>query len=144
MHNWLVGLVLEVGVPAGAELLARPAVHHVEFFLSWSDLDTSLDTVGGEWTSAVDVPLVEDLLLNLGVTTSKVVEGLHMGFGSVGCECEIVVLEIESTTRNDDLLAGLDSPGHLLLRVERLSWDNLDANSAVTLQNDLLNFVAGE
>jgi hypothetical protein len=74
VHNGLVGLVLEVRVPARAELLAWPAVHHLEFFLSGSDLDTSLDTVGSERTSAVDIPLLEDLFLDLGVTTDEVIE----------------------------------------------------------------------
>ena len=102
VHDWLVRLVLEVAVPARSELWTWPLVHDGELFLCRSDLDTGFDTVGGEWTCAVDVPLVEDFLLNLGVTTSKVVEGLHMGFGSVGCECEIVVLEIETDSGKID------------------------------------------
>lgn len=88
VHHRLVGLVLEVAVPAGAELLARPAIHHVEFSLGGPDLDTSFNAVSGKWTSAVDVPLLEDLLLDLGIATHKVVERLDMGLGAVSGESE--------------------------------------------------------
>jgi hypothetical protein len=92
VHNRLVRLVLEVRVPTGAELLARPAVHHVELLLGRPDLNTSLDTVGGQWTSTVDVPLLEDLLLDLGVAAYKVVERLDVRLCAVGGERQAVVL----------------------------------------------------
>lgn len=99
VHDGLVGLVFEVRVPARAELLAWPAVHHVEFFLSRSDLDTSLDTVGGEWASAVDIPLLEDLLLDLGVATDEVVERFDVRLSAVGGEGQVMILEVETNTR---------------------------------------------
>lgn len=88
MHDWLVWLVLEVAVPAGAELFAWPAVHHLQLFLGRSNLDTSFDTVGCEWACAVDVPLLEDLLLYLGVASHEVVERFDMRLCAVRGECE--------------------------------------------------------
>ena len=73
-HLRLVGRILEVAVPAGAELWARPAVHLVELLLGWSNsmnkisnehvmgttprsiiLNASLDSVGCKGTGAVDL-----------------------------------------------------------------------------------------
>jgi len=107
VHDRLVGLVLEVGVPAGAELGAWPAVHLLELVLSRADLDTSLNAVGGERTSAVDLPLLEDLLLNLGVATDEVVKGLDVGLRAVGGEGQVVILEVETNTGKVD--EGLDA-----------------------------------
>lgn len=49
MHDWLVGLVLEVAVPSRPEPAARswPVIHLPKFFLGRPDLDTGLNTVGG-------------------------------------------------------------------------------------------------
>lgn len=77
VHDWLVGLVFEVAVPARAELLAGPAVHHLELFFGWTDLDSSLDPVCRQWTCSVDIPLLEYRFLHLGITTHKVVKGLN-------------------------------------------------------------------
>jgi hypothetical protein len=86
VHDRLVGLVLEVRVPARAELLTRPTVHHLEFFLGGSDLDTRFDTIGGEWASTVDIPLLEYLFLDLGITTDEVVKRLNVRLSAVGGE----------------------------------------------------------
>jgi hypothetical protein len=88
MHDGLIRFVLEVAVPARAELRAWPAVHHLQLLLGRTDLDTSFDTVGGERTSAIDVPLVEDPFLRRWVAASKVVETLDMGLRAVGRERE--------------------------------------------------------
>ena len=119
VHNWLVGFVLEVRVPARAELLAGPTVHHLEFFLSRADLHTSFNAIGCEWASAVDVPLLEDLLLHLGITTNKVDKRLYMWLRAVCGERQamdmsdtldfsspdadlLVILEVETNTRKVD------------------------------------------
>ena len=86
VHDWLVRLVLEVAVPARSELWTWPLVHDGELFLCRSDLDTGFDTVGGEWTCAVDVPLVEDLFLDRGVATKEIVERLGIWLRSVDTE----------------------------------------------------------
>lgn len=91
MHYGLVRLVLEVAVPSGPEFFARPAVHHVKFFLGWSNLDTGLDTICRQWTSSIDIPLVEDLFLDLGIPSDKVIEGLDMWFGAEHGKGEIVI-----------------------------------------------------
>jgi hypothetical protein len=88
MHNWLVGLVLEVAVPTRAELWAGPLVHHVELLFSRADLDTSFNTIGGKWASAIDIPLVEYTFLSRRVTTSEVVERLDVGLRTIGGERE--------------------------------------------------------
>lgn len=107
VHDRLVGLVLEVRVPSRAELRAWPAIHLLEFVLSWTDLDTCIDTIGRKWTGTVDVPLIEDLVLGLLVTTHEVIEALNVRFGSVGGEGQVVVLEVETDTRKID--QGLDT-----------------------------------
>lgn len=92
VHNGLVGLVLEVAVPSRAELLAGPAIHSLELFFSGSDLDASFDAICSQWTSAVDVPLVEDLLLHLRISTDKVIERLNMGLRTEDTEGKVMVL----------------------------------------------------
>jgi hypothetical protein len=91
MHHWLVRLVLEVAVPAGAELWTRPLVHHLEFIFSRADLDTSINAIGRKRASTVDVPLLEDAFLSGGVATRKVVERFDMRLRAVGSESEAAV-----------------------------------------------------
>lgn len=92
MHNRLVGFVFEVAVPAGAEFLARPAIHLLELLFCGSDLDASFDAVGSQWACAVDVPLVEDLLLDLRVASYEVVERLNIGLGAEYGEGKVMIL----------------------------------------------------
>lgn len=68
VHYGLVGLVLEVAVPAGAELMAGPLVHLLKFFLSWADLDTGFNAVRRKRAPSCCVPFVKDLLLDFWVT----------------------------------------------------------------------------
>ena len=72
VHHRLVGLILEIRVPATAELGA----HLSQLLLGWADLDASLDTVGRQRPTACRAPLVKYLLLHPRVTAGKVVEGL--------------------------------------------------------------------
>lgn len=102
VHNWLVRLVLEVAIPARSEFWARPLVHHSELFLCGADLDASFDTVSGKRSCAIKVPLIENLLLDLRITTDKIVEGFDVWLGSVCCKREIVVLEVKTDTRKID------------------------------------------
>ena len=74
MHDWLVWLILEVAVPSGKELWEWPLLELLEFLCIRPNLDTSFDAIRSQWTHAVDVPLVEDLVLCFLVTTDKVVE----------------------------------------------------------------------
>jgi hypothetical protein len=125
MHHRLVRLILEVAVPARSELRTWPTIHHLEFFLSRANLDSSLDSICRKRSSSVDVPLLEDPLLDCWVTTGEVVEGLDMRLRAVRGECEadgmlvlymkesdldlLVVLEVETHTWQVDewLDAGL-------------------------------------
>ena len=124
MHDWLVGLLLEVTVPATSEILARPRVHHIELSFRGTDLDTRLDTISSQRASPVNVPLLEHGFLHLGVSAHKVVERLDVRFGTVGGEGKatqishvhshisnwgglLMVLEIESHTGQVD--EGLDA-----------------------------------
>lgn len=109
VHDGLVGLVLEVRVPSALELGSGPSPHLSKLLLSWADLDTGINTVGGERAGSLDVPLVDDALLGLGVTASEVVEGLGLRGGSVRSEGQVVVLEVAANTwKVDD---GLDADG---------------------------------
>lgn len=94
MHNRLVGLVLEIAVPSTLEIGGRPGPHLCQLLLRWSDLHTSIDTIGGQWTCSAKIPLLEDLLLDLGIATDEVVEGFGLGLRSVDREGEVVVLEV--------------------------------------------------
>jgi len=98
MHDRLVWLVLEVAVPARAELVHWPAVHLLELLLCWADLDAGFDTIRGQWASAIDVPLIEDLFLSLLVTSDEVIEALNMWLSTEDRECKVVVLEVETNT----------------------------------------------
>jgi len=49
----------------------------------------------------------------------------------------------ESATGNDDLFTSLDDSRCQLSRSEGLSWNDLDANSTVTLEDYLLDLVVG-
>lgn len=98
VHDWLVGLVFEVTVPAGAELRAGPLIHGRQLVLRRPDLDACFDAVGGQGTGAVEVPLIEDLLLHRRVATHEVIERLDVRLSSVGGEGEVVVLEVLAHT----------------------------------------------
>jgi hypothetical protein len=65
VHHGLVGLVLEVGVPAALEVRSRPVLELLELFLSRADLDAGFDAVGGEWTGSFQCPLIENLCSGL-------------------------------------------------------------------------------
>ena len=67
VHHRLVGLVLEIAIPARTELMTAPAVHLLEFFLRRADLDAGLDAIGGEGSAASDIPFLEDLLLDFRI-----------------------------------------------------------------------------
>jgi hypothetical protein len=102
VHNGLIRLMLEIAVPPAPELFARPAVHHVQLLFRRPYLDTCLDTVCCKRAGAVDIPLLEDSFLYFGVTPHEVVEGLDVWFGSEDREGEIVVLEVQTNTREVD------------------------------------------
>jgi hypothetical protein len=104
MHDGLVRLVLEVAIPARAEFWAGPLIHHVELCFSRADFDTSFNTVGGKWASAIDVPLVEYAFLNRRVATSKVIERLNMGLCTISSErkAEIDMSVYHSLKDNDE------------------------------------------
>jgi hypothetical protein len=61
MHHRLVGLVLEVRIPAALEVRSRPVLELLELFLGWPDLDAGLDAVGRQRACALESPLVKDL-----------------------------------------------------------------------------------
>lgn len=59
-----------------------PFVHLRKFILVGSDFDASLDTVGSQRTSTIDVPLFIHCLLNSRITTDKVIERLNVRLSS--------------------------------------------------------------
>jgi hypothetical protein len=88
MHYRLVRLILEIAIPTRSELGTWPAIHHLELFLSRTDLNTSFNAVGRKWTGTVDVPLLENSLLDCRITTCKVVKRLDMWLRAVRGESE--------------------------------------------------------
>jgi hypothetical protein len=91
MHNRLVGFILEVAVPAALEVWSRPRLHLFQLLFSWTNLDTSIDAIGGKWSCALDVPFIENCFLNFRDTTNKVVE--TFGF----CDCQKMLRRGEVT-----------------------------------------------
>jgi hypothetical protein len=137
VHDRLVRLVLEVRVPTRAELGARPAVHLLELLLSRTDLDTSVNTVGGKRTSAVDLPLLEDLLLDLRIATDEIIERLDVRLRAVCGESQVVVLEVQTDTGKVD--KGLDACLAELLRVaDTRALQNEWGGQGAARDNDLL------
>ena len=88
------------------------------------------------------------MILEVETNTRKIDKRLDTGLAELLWVTDTRALKDErrtqSTTGNDDLLASPDGPGHLLIGVERLCRNTLDGNSAVTLEDDLLNLIAGE
>lgn len=62
VHDGLVRLVLEVGLPSVGEMRSGPPLKLLEFLLSRSDLDAGLDTVGGKRSSTLQIPFVKYFL----------------------------------------------------------------------------------
>lgn len=61
MHHGLVGLILEVRLPAIGEVGSRPGFEFFELRLGRSDLDASFNPVGRQWPCPLQVPLVKHL-----------------------------------------------------------------------------------
>ncbi|KAH3669438.1 hypothetical protein OGAPHI_001559 [Ogataea philodendri] len=98
MHQWFVWLVGEVvGVT-----LSEVFVGSSQFLLGWSDLDTGFDTVGGQRTILVGVPLVECVLLGSWVASDEVVKRWNIWLHVVRSEETVVVLEVLTDTRQVD------------------------------------------
>jgi hypothetical protein len=91
MHDWLVGFILEIAVPATLEVWSRPRLHLFQLLLSWTNLDTSVDAIGGERSCAFDIPLIKDCFLNFRDTTDEVIE--TFGF----CNCQEMLKRGEQT-----------------------------------------------
>jgi len=117
VHDGLVWFVLEVALPSagGREVGSGPALHLFQLLLSRTDLHTSLNAIGREWASPLEVPLVVHSLLDFRVATGEVVERLDVRLGPVDGECEVVVLEVETDTWQVD--DGLDASATKLLGV---------------------------
>ena len=96
VHDWLIRFLGEVALPAWAKALHVLLLH---FILRGPNFDTCFNTVGGQWTSAIHVPLVEHLFLDLGITTQEVIEALGIRLGTICGEGEIVVLEVQTDPR---------------------------------------------
>lgn len=64
--------------------------------LGRSDFDTGFDSIRGEWTSTIELPLVIHPLLNLGIASEEVIEAFCIRLGTVGREGKVVVLEVKT------------------------------------------------
>jgi len=121
MHDRLVGFILKVRVPAALEVRRRPGLHLLQFFFSWANFDTSIDAIGRQWASTLEIPFVEHLFLDLRDATDEVVETLCFcdyllvikywgnrvcvwltGLSTIDRECQIMILEVQPHTREVD------------------------------------------
>jgi hypothetical protein len=92
VHDRFVGLIFEIAVPPRAELWTRPLVHHVKFFFCRAYLNASFDTICGERSGAVNVPLLEDAFLDCWIAASKVIERLYVRLCTIGSKGETVLI----------------------------------------------------
>lgn len=116
VHHGLIGLLLEIRLPAVFEVGGWPFLELLQLLLSRSDFDTGVNAVGGKGACAFEIPLLKDTYLNQSVITGvearreiltllnfwlapdKVVETFGAGLGTVDGECEVVVLEVQADT----------------------------------------------
>lgn len=117
MHDRLIRLISEIGLIPLCKVCRRPLLHLCELLLGRPDLDPSIDTVSGQWTGALLIPLFEHLLLDFGVSTNEVIKGLDVGLGAVNGESKVVVLEVSAHAWKVD--QGLDTSPAQLLRVTK-------------------------
>ena len=59
MHHWFVWFILEVGLPARAEVRSGPGFKLLELLGSGTNLDTGIDTVGSKGSGALEIPFIE-------------------------------------------------------------------------------------
>jgi hypothetical protein len=78
MHDRLVRFILKVAVPTTLEMWGRPLLHLREFLLGRTNFDTSLNAIGGKWSSTLEIPFVEDRFLDFWDTADEVVEALSV------------------------------------------------------------------
>lgn len=86
MHNRFIRLVLKVAIPAALEVWRGPTLHLSKLSFGWSDLHTSVDSIGCEWASALNIPFIEDLLLDFWHATDEVVEAFSTYPSSSVCD----------------------------------------------------------
>ena len=80
VHYRFIRLLLKVAIPTRTEFFH---VILTKLLLSWSHLDTSLNTVGSKRPGPIGIPLVVDPLLHIWVTSNKIIEALSIRFRSV-------------------------------------------------------------
>ena len=100
MHYRLIRLVLKVAVPARTELLH---IILLQLFFSGPDLHTSFNTISGQRPGPGLIPLIVDSLLEIGITSNKVIKALDVRLRAIGREGEVMVLEIKTNTWQLDL-----------------------------------------
>ena len=170
MHDWLVRFLSKVSLPSRTELLH---VILLKFLLRGSNLHPGFDTICSERAGAIDIPLLEDLLLGLRVATKEVIKAFGSRLGTIGGKGEVMVLKIESdarkvnlglypdllqplriadtralehkrsaerSARNDDLFAGSNLAGTVLLAgTEGLHWTDLYSSGSATIKDDFID-----
>ena len=105
--NWLIRLLGKVALPSWEELLH---VVLLQLLFGRSDLHPCLNTFCSKRARAIDIPLIEDSLLSFGITTEKVVETFGTWFRTIGGKGKVVILEIETDTREVDFRLNADLP----------------------------------
>lgn len=136
MHDWLVGLVLEVRLPAILKMRGRPFLKLLELFCSWTNLDSGVDTIGCQWAGALEIPLLENAynkvsnssvgcksggltFLDIWIAADKLIETLGTRLSSEDRKGQVVVLEVE--TNAGEVNDGFDSSAPEFLGVACLN-----------------------
>jgi len=102
MHNRLIRLILKVAIPTTLKVWRRPLFHLLEFLFRRTNLDTRFNSISSERTRTFEVPFVEDSFLDLGNTADEVVETLGVRLGTEDRECQVMILEVQTDTREVD------------------------------------------
>lgn len=138
MHNGLVRLVPEVRLIPLCEVRGWPLLHLRELLLRRPNLDSSINTVSSQWSSALFIPLFEHLLLHLGISTDEVIKRLDVRLGSVHREGQIVVLEVAANTGEVDQRL-YTSPTQLLGVTKARTLENQWGTHGACADDDLLS-----
>lgn len=60
----------------------------------WGDLNARVHAICGRGTCAIDVPLIEDFLLRLGIVPDEIIKRLSAWLRPVSGKVEVMILEV--------------------------------------------------
>lgn len=96
VHDWLIRLVFEVSLPPVHKVGSRPPLHLVQLFLGGPNLDSCINTIGSQRARSLQIPLIVDPLLHLGVSSNEIVKRFNVRLGPKDRKCKVMVLEVSA------------------------------------------------